>query len=42
MDDLGLVTKEVDIYGTLKADLFGTNGNVINVQLAGPFILEGW
>ncbi len=38
LDELGLPTKEVDIAGTLKIMWSGTNGNVMNVQVAGPTI----
>ncbi len=39
-DELGRWTKEVDIFGTFKQDLVGSNGNVINIQLQGPILFD--
>jgi hypothetical protein len=38
LDASGRLTHEIDIYGTFKRWISGTNGNTINVQLYGPAI----
>jgi len=36
LDEFGWPTKQVDIAGTIKINWSGPNGNVLNIQVAGP------
>ncbi len=38
LDEFGWETKQIDIAGTIKINWSGPNGNVFNIQVAGPVL----
>ncbi len=40
LDEYGQPTKQVDVAGTIKIYLSGPNGNVLNIQVAGPMLRD--